>query len=135
MGLKVLSFVLAFIFYSFHEPIIKTEELLKGNWENQSEGTLKSINFLGDNIVTFQLFKNQKVHSYQKLYRIKKSDSKELILEIYSKEVFNSFKDKVDGNIKLIKVDFLDPKIMKVSFGKEDNQSFNLVRKDLTIFH
>lgn len=135
MGLKVLSFVLAFIFYSFHEPTIKTEELLKGNWENQIEGTLKGINFLGDNIVTFQLVKNQKVYSYQKLYRIKKSDSKELILEIYSKEVFNSFKDKVDGNIKFIKVELPAPKIMKVSFGKEDNQSFNLVRKDLAIFH
>jgi len=54
MGLKIFSFVFAFIFYSFHDPILN-KEVLKGNWENQNEGILQSINFIGENIVTFNL--------------------------------------------------------------------------------
>lgn len=87
MGLKIVSFVFAFVFYSFHVPIVKTEDVLKGNWENQSDGILKSINFIGDNIVTFHLLADQQSHSYQKLYQVKHSDAKELILEVYSKDL------------------------------------------------
>jgi hypothetical protein len=132
MGLKIFSFVFAFIFYSFHVPIVKTAEVLKGNWENQSEGILKSINFIGDNIVTFDLLQDQQLHSYQKLYKVKKSGTKELMLEVYSKDLYS---DKVYGNIKYLKIDLSVPKTMKVSFGTEDNKSFILVRKDRSIFH
>jgi len=131
MGLKIFSFVFAFIFYSFHDPILN-KEVLKGNWENQNEGILQSINFIGENIVTFNLLQDQKSQSYQKLYKVKKSVAKELILEVYSKDLYS---DKVYGDTKLLKIDLSVPKTMKVSFGTDDNKSFILVRKDRSIFH
>jgi len=131
MGLKIFSFVFAFIFYNSHEPILN-KEVLKGNWENQNEGILQRINFIGENIVTFNLLHDQKSQSYQKLYKVKKSVAKELILEVYSKDLYS---DKVYGDTKLLKIDLSVPKTMKVSFGTDDNKSFILVRKDRSIFH
>ncbi|MCS3552558.1 MULTISPECIES: hypothetical protein [unclassified Sphingobacterium] len=105
---------------------------MKGNWENQNEGILQSINFIGENIVTFNLLQDQKSQSYQKLYKVKKSVAKELILEVYSKDLYS---DKVYGDTKLLKIDLSVPKAMTVSFSTDDNKSFILVRKDRSIFH